>query len=159
MFHGLSADGQVKDISAVSPDPGEVNVFVLSRTGDGASDAPLLDKVNAALNAERVRPMTDNVTVLSASIINYSVTAVLTLYPGPASEVVLAAAQAALDAYTESMHRIGYDVTRSGIFAALHQPGVQNVALTLPAADIVVDDGQAAFCTGTALTIAGAPDV
>lgn len=159
VFHGLSADGQVKDISAVSPDPGEVNVFVLSRTGDGASDAPLLAKVDAALNAERVRPMTDNVTVLSASIINYTVTAELTLYPGPASEVVLAAAQAALDAYTESMHRIGYDVTRSGIFAALHQPGVQNVALTLPAADIVVDDGQAAFCTGTTLTIAGAPDV
>lgn len=159
VFHGLSADGDVKDVSAISPDPGEVNVFVLSRTGDGTAPPQLLAAVNAALSPADIRPMTDRVTVMSASVVGYAVNAVLTIYPGPAGEVVLAAARAALTAYTTAMHRIGYDVTRSGLFRALHQPGVQNVQLVSPAADIIVDDGQAAFCTAVALRIADTTDV
>ncbi len=159
VFHGLSADGDVKDVSATSPDPGDVNVFVLSRTGDGTASAPLLAAVREALNGETTRPMTDRVTVLSASVVGYTVQASLTLYPGPAAEVVLAAAQDALAAYVKATHRIGYDVTRSGIFRALHQPGVQNVVLTQPAADIEVDDGQAAFCTAANITVSAQTDV
>lgn len=159
VFHGLSADGDVKDIAAVSPEPGEVVVYVLSRTGDGTAGGPLLAKVDAALNAEDVRPMTDQVTVESAAIIEFSIEAELTMYPGPDSNVVRQAALDALDAYIASIQRIGYDVARSGILAALHQPGVQNVTLTLPAADIVIGDGEAPYCTGIDVTVAGATDV
>ena len=52
-------------------------------------------------------------------------------------------------------HRIGRDVTRSGIFAALHRPGVHNVDLTAPAADIVIDNVTAALCTAVTLTDGG----
>lgn len=159
VFHGLGADGDVRDVAAVSPTPGNVTVYVLSRTGDGEASAPLLAAVTAALNAERIRPMTDNVTVQSASIVDYTVEAELVLYPGPDSAVVLAAAQAAIDAYTESVHRIGYDVSLSGVYQALHQPGVQSVVLTEPSANIVISYGQAPYCTGITLTVAGATDV
>ena len=159
VFHGLGADGDVRDVAAVSPTPGNVTVYVLSRTGDGEASAPLLAAVTAALNAERIRPMTDNVTVQSASIVDYTVEAELVLYPGPDSAVVLAAAQAAIEAYTESVHRIGYDVSLSGVYQALHQPGVQSVVLTEPSANIVISDGQAPYCTGITLTVAGATDV
>lgn len=155
VFHAISADGNVKDASAVSPVPGDVTVYVLSHDGNGEADQPLLDTVAAALNAEKVRPMTDNVTVLSASIVNYSIEAVLTLYQGPAADAVLAAAQAAIEQYAADMHRIGFDITLSGIYKALHQAGVQNVTLTEPTANIVVSDGQAAYCTGIALTVGG----
>lgn len=155
VFHGLSADGNVKDISAVSPTPGEVIVYVLSRDGNGEASSELLDTVEAALNADKVRPMTDQVTVQSAAIVEYSITAVLTLYPGPSSAVVLAAAQAAVQAYADANHRMGYDVNLSAVYRALHQPGVQNVNLTLPAANIVVADGQAAFCTAINITVGG----
>jgi len=37
IFHGLGADPDVKDIDAVSPLPGQVTVYVLSRTGDGTA--------------------------------------------------------------------------------------------------------------------------
>ncbi|WNL50851.1 baseplate protein J [Xanthomonas phage Murka] len=159
VFHALSADGDVKDASAVSPTPGVVNVYVLSRAGNGSAPAPLVAKVNAALNAEDIRPMTDFVTVASATIIPYSITAVLTLYPGPDAEVVRQAAMASLDAYVASVARIGYDVTRAGIIGALVQPGVQNVSLTQPAADIIVGDSQATFCTARAITNAVATNV
>ena len=159
VFHGLGADADVKDVAAVSPAPGEVTVYVLSRTGDGTASAELLDAVEAALNAEDVRPMTDQVTVQSASIVTYTVEAELVLYPGPDSSVVLAAAQAAIEAYTDGVHRIGYDVALSGIDAALHQAGVQRVNRTLPAANISISDGQAPYCTGITLTVAASTNV
>ena len=158
-FHALGADGAVKDAQAISPAPGDVLVYVLGRTGDGAAPPELLASVTAALNAERVRPMTDRVTVLSASIVPYTIEAELVMYPGPAPEVVLAAAQDAVSAYAEAQRRIGYDVTLSGLYAALHQPGVQRVNLAAPTATLVIGEGQASHCTSITVTAASATHV
>ncbi|TAE85068.1 MAG: baseplate assembly protein, partial [Verrucomicrobia bacterium] len=73
IFHGLSADPNVLDISATSPDPGEVVITVLSRLGNGSASNDLLDAVEARLNADEIRPLTDLVTVQSASIVNFHV--------------------------------------------------------------------------------------
>jgi phage-related baseplate assembly protein len=54
---------------------------------------------------------------------------------------------------------MGYDVTLSGIYAALHQPGVQRVNLSSPSANITIADGEAAYCTGITVTVAATPDV
>jgi phage-related baseplate assembly protein len=155
VFHALGADPEVKDAQAASPSPGNVTVYVLSRQGNGTASVDLTDAVNAALNDQTIRPMTDNVTVQSASVTDYTVDAALTVYPGPDSEVIRQSAEAAAQAYADAQHRLGYDVTLSGLYAALHRSGVQNVALTSPAADIVVDVGEAAFCTGVIVTVAG----
>lgn len=159
IFWGLSADGRVAGISPVSPTPGVVNVYVLSNVGNGAAPSDLLTNVTNALNAQNVRPLTDQVTVESAAIVNFEIDAVLTLYPGPDSSVVMAAANAAAQAYVNKMHAIGYDVTRAGIIAALFQTGVQNVALSSPAADVVIDDTQASYCTAINLSLAASTDV
>lgn len=166
IYHALSASGQVKDASATSPAPTQVTVYVLSRTADGVADELLLAEVAAALNAEQVRPMTDLVTVLSAGIVEYVIEAELTPYPGPDAGLVVAAAYTALQAYTESVHRMGYDVTASGVLAALHQPGAQRVKLigATPAADaegrlLQIADNEAAYCTAINITLAGVPDV
>jgi phage-related baseplate assembly protein len=155
VFHALSAAADVLDVSAVSPSPGDVLVTVLSRTGSGAAPAPLLATVAAALNADDVRPLCDNVVVQSASIVSYAITATLYFYPGPDSAVVMAAAQAAATAYAAAQHRLGRDVTRSGLFAALHQPGVQRVDLAAPAASLTIGSAQASWCTGITLTNGG----
>lgn len=157
IFHALSADGDVKDVAVpnVPLTPGTVNVAVLSRTGTGAAPAETLAAVTAALNAEEVRPLCDTVVVASAEIVTYSIAATLTLYSGAGQAQVLAAAQASAQAYADSMHALGLDVTRSGIFAALHQAGVQNVTLTAPAADVTIAWNQASRCTGITLTFGG----
>lgn len=159
VFHALTADGDVKDASAVSPVPGEVTVYVLSRDGDGTASLELLETVEAALNAETIRPMTDEVTVLSAAIVNYTIEAQLIIYPGPDAAVVLESALDAINVYTEEQRRIGYDVTLSGIYAALHRPGVQRVDLTAPLANLVIGSGEASFCTLIDVTVAEATDV
>ncbi|MFN3881495.1 MAG: baseplate J/gp47 family protein [Nitrincola lacisaponensis] len=155
IFHALSADGDVLDASAISPIPGDVVVTVLSRTGDGSASQPLLDAVDATLSAESVRPLTDHVIVQSATITNYTIEATLYFYAGPGSAEVMASAQAAAEAYTAEQHALGRDVTLSGIYAALHQPGVQRVELASPLADIEVDRQQATYCTGISLTNGG----
>jgi phage-related baseplate assembly protein len=155
VFHALSADADVLDVSATSPSPGDVLVTVLSRTGSGTAPAPLLATVQAALNADDVRPLCDNVVVQSAAIVSYAITATLYFYPGPDSAVVMAAAQAAATAYAAAQHRIGRDVTISGLHAALHQPGVQRVVLTSPSAALTIGSAQASWCTAITLMNGG----
>lgn len=159
IFHALGADADIKDVQAISPTPGVVTVYVLSRSGDGTASQTLLDKVNATLSDETVRPMTDQVGVQAASIIGYEIIAELVMYPGPDSSVVLQAAIDAVTTYAESVRRIGYDVTLSGIYAALHQPGVQSVTLVSPTAALVIGDGQASHATAITVTVAGDTDV
>ncbi|MBC6416261.1 MAG: baseplate J/gp47 family protein [Rhodospirillales bacterium] len=154
IFWALSASSRIEDVAVTSPRPGEVLVTVLARDGEPAG-AALLGVVRQALGHEDVRPLTDRVTVEAASIVPYEVTAALTLYHGPDAEVVRAAALAAVQAYTAAQHRIGHDITRSGLFAALHREGVQNVALTGPAADIAVDARSAARCSAIEVSVAG----
>jgi phage-related baseplate assembly protein len=154
-YHALSADGQVLDVGVTSPSPGEVVVSVISRTGSGIATGDLIATVNAALNADDIRPLTDFVTVQSAEIVPYAVVATLYVYPGPDSSVVLANARSALESYVASVHRIGRDVPRSGLYAALHQSGVQRVELTSPMADIAVSDAQASYCQSITLTLGG----
>lgn len=148
IYHSLSAAGQVLDASAISPNPGEVLVTVLSRIGNGVASPELLATVDAAINAEAVRPLTDYVQVQSAAITQYAIEATLYFYAGPDREVVFANAQAAAEAYADAQHRLGRDVTLSGIYAALHQPGVQRVELASPATSIVVGRQGATYCTG-----------
>ena len=154
-FWALSADAHVLDVSVQSPVPGQVLVTVLDSRGNGTPDAALLAAVLTTLSAEDVRPLTDQVLVQAAEIVPYTITAALTVYPGPDAATVRAAAAAATTAYAASVHRLGYDVTLSGLYAALHQPGVQRVALTAPAADLVLAAHQASWCTAVTVTLAG----
>ena len=125
-FHARSADGRVADASATSPAPAEVVLTVLSREGDG-----------------------------TAEIIPYRVEATIFLYPGPEAEPVMAAAKASLQKYIASQTRLGRDIRRSAIFAALHVEGVQRVELASPLADVVLNKTQAASCTQWSVTNGG----
>ncbi|ENZ7798712.1 MULTISPECIES: baseplate assembly protein [Klebsiella] len=157
-FHAMSADGRVADSSAISPAPAEVIVAVLARQGDGTASDDLLQAVSLALNDEAVRPVGDRLTVVSADIVYYSVDAVLFVYPGPATEPILAAAKAQLATYINAQRRLGRDIRRSAIYAALHVQGVQRVELSQPLTDVVLDKTQAAYCTDYNVIIGGSDE-
>ncbi|WP_413874165.1 baseplate J/gp47 family protein [Albidovulum sp.] len=154
MFHALSAEVMVKDVFVDSPVPGEVRVTILSREGNGTPTAPVLAAVAAALNAQDVRPLCDLVNVQAATILTYAVDAAIEVFDGPDPALVLAAALAAVTAHVDAAHALGRDVTLSGLYAALHQPGVARVTLTSPAAEIVVAATEAAVCTGLTVVLA-----
>ncbi|EPP7681018.1 baseplate assembly protein [Yersinia enterocolitica] len=153
--HARSADGRVADASALSPSPACVTVTVLARAGNGEASPELLDIVSAALNDEDVRPVADRVTVQSATIVDYTIDAVLYIYPGPEAEPVRVAAEARMSAYIGTQRRLGRDIRTSAIYAALHVEGVQRVELNAPTADVVLNKTQAAYCTSAVLTVGG----
>ncbi|KAB7492657.1 baseplate assembly protein [Klebsiella michiganensis] len=148
-YFARSASGQVSDARATSPSPAEVVVAVLSTEGDGTASAELLAAVAAAVNDEEVRPLGDRVTVQSAEIVGYEIDATLYLYPGPESEPIINAAMASLQVFlADNDKKIGRDIVRSAISAALHVQGVQRVVINTPAADLQIDNTQAARNTG-----------
>jgi phage-related baseplate assembly protein len=155
-FHARSASAEVADVAVLSPDPCEITVVVLSTADDGVADTELLDLVEAAVNDRTVRPLGDRVTVQSASVTEYDVEAELTLYTyGPEEEVVLAAAEAALEAWAARNRLIGRDVPLSALYAALHVEGVQRVELLEPSADIVLGEDEAPVLGSITLTVVG----
>lgn len=152
-FHALSASSDIKSVSVKSPNPGEVLVTILSKTGDGIASSELIDAVLEKLSEEDIRPLTDQVSVQSAEIVNYSVEAVITVYSGPSSAVVETEARAALDKFLDERHAIEKLVAVSGIYDALHVDGVKKVQLISPTEDVVTTDEQAAYCNNITISI------
>ena len=150
-FHALAVSG-VRDVAVRSIKPGEVQVAILARAGTGVPDAALLDAVRRRLNSEDVRPLCDRVVVSAAVIKSYRIRAALTIGSGPDAGVVLAAARKAAQAYADQRHKLGADIARSGIFAALHDTGVEAATLTAPAADIAIGWNEVAYCTDIDVT-------
>lgn len=153
-YFAKSASGKVADVKASSPAPAEVVVSVLSAEGDGTASDELIATVNAKLSDESVRPVGDRLTVQSAEIISYDINATLYLYPGPESEPIVNAAEVSLQKWLKSQWRIGLDVARSAILAALHVQGVQRVELDLPER-LIISDTQAARCASVTITRGG----
>ncbi|EPD0988471.1 baseplate assembly protein [Escherichia coli] len=155
-FHARSADEDVLDADAYGPEEhgraGEVDVYVLSREGNGTVSEALLDAVSARLNADEIRPLTDFVTVKSAIINDYSVTAELEIPDGPDAGEVLENAKNTLLSYTRLANRINGMVPLSAIYAALQQTGVARVILSSPRADIEPATGTAPRCAAVNVT-------
>ncbi len=156
VFHALSADADVLDASAISPRPGEVTVTILSRSAaDGAPAPEVLEAVETLLSSDGIRPLTDFVRVAGAASVAFDIEAQLVLYPGPDQQLILGTANAALDQLLQSSRRLGRDITRSAIIAALHVGGVQNVILNSPVSDVAVDLTQIANVGARAVSVAG----
>ncbi|MFQ2693723.1 baseplate J/gp47 family protein [Aeromonas caviae] len=154
-YFALSADGKVADAKGSSPAPAEALVTILSTEGNGSADAALIAKVTQALSQEDRRPVADRLTVQSAGIINYTITAKLHIdSQGAEVDVILQAAREQLAAFINPRRRIGVEVPRSAIDAALHVQGVRKVDL-IGWADIAPSPTQAAYCTG--FTVERAP--
>ncbi len=159
-FHALAVNG-VKDVGVQGPpdtDPGDVLVTILSDDGNGTADSNLIAAVEAALNGEDVRPLTDQVTVQSATITTYEIVATLYIPTGPDPELVRAASLASVQAYVAAQHKVGADIRLSALYAALHVGGVERVTLSSPgiATDLVCDAEHAPFCTDITLNTADA---
>jgi len=155
VYHAKSASADVLDAGATSPTAGQVVVSILSRTGDGTAPQETLDAVEAVLTHDEVRPLTDEVIVQSADIVSFDIEADVWLYAGPDPQLIIDSAEASLSAFLTKARRLGRDIPRSAISAAIHVAGVQRVELTAPVADQVMTALQAGWCNSITLNYAG----
>lgn len=155
---GISAQARAAVQAALNAAtwPGTVLLSLLSSQGDGTATADEIAAVQAAVaDNANVRPLTDHVVVQSAQIVPYALTAQLTLFDGPSSDVVVAAAEANAATFVSTSRQIGRDINQANAFAAITVAGVSNAKLLSLPADLVIGDTQAGYCTGISITVAG----
>ena len=149
------------DARLPEPMPGDVSLTVLIPTD---ADDVLLETAETAVNARNIRPVTDTPVIDAAEIIEYTVDAVIYVYPGPSSDPIIAAAKTELEVYTAEMYQLGHDIASSGLHAAAHQKGTQRVELTLTNIstgetsannDITIENWQAGHCTALNVSLGG----
>lgn len=158
VYHALTASGQVKDAAPVSPYGGTTIVYVLSRLGDGTPSVALLNTVQAALNGETIRPLSEEVLVQAASIQSYNINIGLVMYPGAISEISVNHAIAQLTQYVAYFHRLKGDINESAIKGKAYSAGVKRIVINAPLANIECDSSQAPYCTSIVVNVVGVED-
>ncbi|MBE0367626.1 baseplate assembly protein [Pseudoalteromonas aurantia] len=136
-----------------TPMPGDVAITLLSDEGNGTPSNAVLQAVEQHLNQDDIRPLTDRVNLLEPHIFDFEVKAKLHLYPGLNADEICAESQAACQTWLNTHHKLGHDISLSGLYAVLHSAGVQRVELISPTADIVVAQNQAAYCTQLTVSV------
>lgn len=142
-----AAPDEIKSVQPVSPTPNTVDLYILSAEGDGTASVELLAKVYAAANNKFERPIGDLVTAKTAIIKTYTLDAELHFDEGPSAEAARLAAEQQVTEYITENHKLGRNITRAGLIAALNVSGIWDVDLIAPAASITCAENEAAFCT------------
>ena len=130
----LSADERIEDVLVHSPTPGVVRVIYWAPD----MDAVMQERVERALNADDVRPLTDLVQVAAATEITVDITANLVIERGRDAAQIVSAATDAVRSGAISL-QIGQDVSLSRIIGLLMVPGVLDVQMSAPTASVSVD--------------------
>lgn len=156
IFHSLSADPTIRDVSAkLVNTEAHIKITVMNEGADPLPTAAQIQAVTTRLNKKHIRPMTDVVFVDSPEVIETDVVANITLYPGPNASLIQADLQKGLDRIRTNISILGRDLTRSAIIAALTVEGVQDVELLSPAADIAIDLDQCVKIKSATINILG----
>lgn len=153
-FHALSASPLISDVEVNSPYPGHVEVFPLMLDGS-TTPVEIIDAVENALNAERVRPLTDNVIVTAPTRIDYTLTVNLVIFEGEDPQAAQQAAAESLGNYVlEQRALLGRDITRDQIIARAFTDAVYDV--DVPGfTDLIVNSSSYAFNTQLTVQVVG----
>ncbi|MEO1750733.1 baseplate J/gp47 family protein [Thiofaba sp. EF100] len=155
--HAMGAHATIVDVAVESPEPGVVRLYPL--TDSGLPSAEIRALVLSACSAEDARPICDTVEVADPQDTPFAVDARITVLQAYDAETVRQSALESVTARCETIRRrLGADVTRSAIIAALHVDGVHAVQLVAPNADILAAPTAWTHATTIAVTVTGAVD-
>ena len=93
--------------------------------------AQMLTAVDAVMQDDEVRVITDTVSTTSANVVGVNVEAEVYLYPDSSANV-LEGIEAAIRAGCRERGRLGWDLTLSWLIKNIHVDGVQRVELISP---------------------------
>lgn len=137
IFWAKSADVDIVDVAVTSPSDGTVNVYPLLKAG-GIPGQTILDKVLTEVNADDRRPLTDKVSVLAPTIVNYDIN--LTYYISKersTEEAMIRAAiedtDGAIDQYEAWQYsKLGRAITPDDLLSKMYVAGAYRVLVTSP---------------------------
>lgn len=155
-FPETSRTAEVKDARArmAAPETGKMNIWILSRAGDGTPSAELLQAETDYLNRADVRLGTDTLTVLPATIVPYQIHVRLHGSRWPGGEVDVTPVEQLLGDYAEGIHRLQTYVDPGHIDHLCRLPQTVSRAEVLqPAAPIQCAVNEAPYCTGITVEV------
>ena len=158
VYHAYSASPAIIDVSVDSPDPGIVNVYLLTAGGQLPSTA-LCNDVLAALSAEDVRPLTDEVHVYAPEAVTFSV--VLDYWISVSDQARVAEIQQAVTSAVEEDRQwqclhIGRDIVPDKLVQLVVEAGAFRVDSTTLSPDYEqVAATEVAVCSGIVITYKG----
>lgn len=156
-YWALTATGAITDVAILSPEPGEIDVVVL--TTDGVPSTEVLTLITDTLSPAKRRPMSDTVQALACTEVGWTLDVELTLFADADGEETLATATDAAEAWEAARRaHLGRDVVRSQITRVVGVAGVYDANIISPAASLTVDAEEWANCTGITISIAGYSD-
>ena len=158
-YHAKRASSQIVDVAVLSPTPGTVEVRPLL-VGGKIPGSELINQVKAALDDKRVRPLTDKVTVLAPTKVEYALN--VAIYIDRADETKASAIEAAAKKAAEEYvlwqkSRLGRDINPSELIARLMSTGVKRVTVTSPTFTKLTDI-QVAICNSSSVNMGGIED-
>lgn len=137
IFHAKSADVNIVDVSVISPNPCEVEIYVLME-GGSLPDSEVLDKVEAAVTAKNVRPLTDQVTVLVPTEETYDIDLTYYISSDRANEVAaiqqaIEGAGGAVDQYIAwQQSKLGRTIMPDNLLDRMYRAGAGRIVITDP---------------------------
>ncbi len=128
------ASSLINDVTIMSPEPGDVNVIILLDGGE-VPGTELINTVLKACNDTYKRPLTDNVSVLAPTVIDYDVS--LTYYINQDDETLLNSivgeVESAVDDYVAwQKEKLGRDINPSELTMRVMNAGAKRVVITSP---------------------------
>lgn len=136
-YFALSADGRIKQVEAVKGENNRCDIVLLGRDGNGSVGADVVTKVHDALSARTRRPLTDNVYVRSAAIVEQSIRIRVSVQTGPDPATMINRARDSVQAYAAKRASIGSVLRLDGIIGAAHaNNSLESVEVVEPAGDL-----------------------
>lgn len=144
-YYAKTASALIVDVKATSPEPGEVDVRVLLE-GGALPGEEILKDVSEILNADKVRPLTDHVTVAAPETVPYNID--LTFYTQEGGPIGAATVEknvaAAVETYKRwQAERMGRDLNPSYLHYLIMQTGAKRVEVRSPLFTVVADNAVA----------------
>jgi phage-related baseplate assembly protein len=157
IYRAVTAVPALRDVAVLGPayhgHAGRVYVRLLWEGGADVPDDAVQAVIAAVRDTKGGRPLTDDVVVSSAPITPYSLALSIQVPPGPAPDMIEAAALAAVRKAADARYAIGAQVWLNYLAGAAYVANVQKVTLASPAADVVPDAGGAAYCTDISVSV------
>lgn len=150
----LKAHPSIVDVFVERGDEGAVNIYPLVTTGVPSSE--ILDAVAAVLDPEEVIPLTDTVSVLAPTPVDYAVSVELTLYTTADQAYVEAEVAKQVDVQVKRLKlALGRDrVPAQFTGAIMSVPGIYNLSLIAPSF-LATAPNEYPNCTGVTITTVG----
>lgn len=133
-YYARQVSTRIADVVLTTPNPGQVNIYVLMDDGTIAGEE-IKNAVYEACNDRFVRPLTDYVVVDDAEVVSYDIdfTYYISRSQTASAADIEAAVNAAVDKYIVwQSAKLGRDINPSRLIGLLMETGIKRVDMTSP---------------------------